>query len=205
MKQELIAGDTLDMSDANPANDNAIEVPDYPASDGWTLKYRLVPEFTTPVQAPIVLTATTAADGKRYNVQAAPAVTVLWKPGFYTWARWVEKPANTARQTLDEGFGRIRILPDPATATQPYDARSHPQKMLDSIETALEGFGANPHIKSYTIGTGTSMRTVTKTDVPDLLVLRDRYKAEVANAEAAKDIAGGKQSPRYAGIRFSRP
>ena len=45
--QEIIAGDTLDFS---------VTVPDYPATDGWTLKYRLTPQFSTPTQAPIVLT-----------------------------------------------------------------------------------------------------------------------------------------------------
>jgi hypothetical protein len=47
---ELIGGDTLDFTDS---------VPEYPASDGWTLKYRLTPRFASPVQAPITITAST--------------------------------------------------------------------------------------------------------------------------------------------------
>jgi hypothetical protein len=43
-----VAGDTLDMQ---------VTVPDYPSTDGWTLKYRLTPRFSTPTQAPIDITA----------------------------------------------------------------------------------------------------------------------------------------------------
>ena len=37
--EKLVAGDTLDFTDT---------VPDYPPADGWTLKYRLIPQFSTP-------------------------------------------------------------------------------------------------------------------------------------------------------------
>ena len=89
--ETLVAGDTLEFS---------VVVPDYPAADGWTLKYRLTPRFAAPTQAPITLTATTNINGADYDVKSAPAVTVTWAPGIYTWARWVEK--SGARQTLDE-------------------------------------------------------------------------------------------------------
>jgi hypothetical protein len=184
MIDELIAGDTLDFLDSVPA---------YPPADGWTLKYRLVPRFTTPVQAAIDLTASTS--GSDYRVQETASVTALWKAGFYTWSRWVEK-AGPIRQSL--GDGQIQIIADPAAAVAGYDGRSHARKMLDQIEAALEAFSFG--VKSYTIGN----RSMTKTDMPEILVMRDRYAAYVANEEAAAKAASGLPNPRHAGIRFNR-
>src|SRR5712691_12530804 len=103
----VVAGDTLDFT---------VSVPDYPATSGWTLKYRLTPRFAAPTQAAIVLTAT--ASGVDYSVQASPATTAAWSPGAYTWARWVEKAG--ARQTLSES-GQLEVKADPALTAQGFD------------------------------------------------------------------------------------
>lgn len=184
MIEELIAGDTLDFLDS---------VPEYPPADGWTLKYRLVPRFTTPTQVPIDITASTS--GSDYRVQAAASITAVWAPGAYTWARWVEM-AGPIRQSL--GDGQILVKTDPAAAVQGYDGRSHARKMLDQIEAAFEAFQLG--IKTYTIGS----RSMTKSDIPELLTLRDRYRAEVANEAAAEQVASGLPNPRNVGIRFNR-
>jgi len=184
MIEELIAGDTLDFLDS---------VPEYPPADGWTLKYQLVPRFTTPTQAPITLTATTS--GSDYRVQEAAGVTATWKPGAYTWARWVEK-AGPIRQSL--GNGQLEVKTDPAVAAQGYDGRSHARKMLDTINAAMEAFSIG--VKQYTIGS----RSMTKQDIPELLILRDRYRAEVANEEAGAKVAAGLPNPRNVGLRFNR-
>jgi hypothetical protein len=184
MIDELIAGDTLDFLDT---------VPEYPPADGWTLKYRLVPRFTSPVQTPIDITASTS--GSDYRVQAAAGITVDWKPGFYTWARWVEK-TGPIRQSL--GDGQLQILENPATAAAGYDGRSTARKMLDQIEAALLAF--NLGVKAYTIGS----RSMTKADIPELLTMRDRFRAEVENEAAAEKIAAGLGNPRNFGVRFNR-
>jgi hypothetical protein len=184
MLEELIAGDTLDFLDT---------VDEYPPADGWTLKYQLIPRFTTPAQSPITITATTS--GTDYRVQAAAGVTAGWKPGAYTWARWVEK-AGPIRQSLGEG--QIVVKTDPAAAAQGYDGRSHARKMLDQINAAFEAFQVG--VKSYTIGS----RQMTKQDIPEMLTLRDRYTAEVASEDDAAKIASGFPNPRNVGIRFNR-
>lgn len=186
MISELIAGDTLDFLDS---------VPEYPPADGWTLKYQLIPRFTTPVQSPITLTASTS--GADYRVQAAAGVTATWKAGFYTWARWVEK-AGPIRQSLGEG--QLEVKTDPAQAVQGYDGRSDARRRLDEVEAAIDAL-SSAGIKSYTIGN----RQMTKQDLPDLITWRDRLKAEVANEDAAAKIASGLPNPRNVGIRFSRP
>src|SRR3954468_18180912 len=115
-----VAGDTLDMQ---------VTVPDYPSTDGWTLKYRLTPRFSTPTQAPIDITATANADGT-YQLQKAPSDTG-WVPGAYGWARGVEK--SGARQTLtsSEDQGEVQVRQNPATTAQGYDSRSHERKLLE--------------------------------------------------------------------------
>jgi hypothetical protein len=188
--QVHVAGDTLDFQ---------VSVPDYPSGDGWTLTYYLTPRFSTPVQARIPITAIANADGT-YQVQASPAATAAWKAGAYGWARIVSK--NGARQTLtgSEDQGEVLVRPDPTTATQGADTRSHAKKMLESIETALEAFATSPVMKSYAIGTRQYMRA----DIPDLLVLRDRYRSEAANEDAAAQVAAGLGNPRNIGVRFNR-
>jgi hypothetical protein len=189
--QVHVAGDTLDFE---------VDVPDYPSSDGWTLTYYLTPRFSSPTQAQITITASANSDGS-YQVQSSPTATAAWKPGAYGWARIVSKTG--ARQTLtgSDDQGELLVRTNPVGAAQGSDTRSHARKMLELIETALEAFGANPVMKSYAIGT----RQYQRHEIPDLLVLRDRYRHDVASEIAAADIAAGQSSPRNVGIRFGRP
>jgi len=191
MIEELIAGDTLDFLDS---------VPEYPPADGWTLKYQLVPRFTTPTQAPITLTATTS--GSDYRVQEAAGVTATWKPGAYTWARWVEK-AGPIRQSL--GDGQILIKTDPAAAVQGYDGRSHERKMLDAIEAVIESRASSTQreMVAYTIGSRSQTFDASESKA-DLVALHSKYKWLVANEDARAKIASGLPNPRNVGIRFNQ-
>jgi hypothetical protein len=158
----LIAGDTLDFTDV---------VPDYPATAGWTLKYRLVPRFTTPVQAPITLTAT--ASGADYVIAAAPTVTATWAAGAYSFFRWVEKAG--ARQTLDpaEG-GQLTVKADPSAVPQGTDTRTQEEIALDAIDAVLAN-RATVDQKSYSI----AGRSLERMAVSELLELRRYYAARV--------------------------
>jgi hypothetical protein len=183
------SGDTLDFP---------VTVPDYPSTDGWTLKYYLTPRFTAPAQAQVVLTASGNADGT-YQVQASPLTTATWAAGAYGWSRLVEKAG--ARQTLtgSEDQGEVQIRQNPATAAQGYDGRSDARRRLDQVDAAIEALTSGA-VKAYTIGT----RSMTKQDLPDMIVWRDRLKAEVANEDAAAKMAAGGPNPRNVGIRFNR-
>jgi len=195
MKQYVqIAGDTLDMS-----GDNAIEVPDYPASDGWTLKYRFAPRFTTPVQAPIELTASTDPDGRRYNVQTSPATTAAWAPGAYTWVRWVEKAG--AVQTLDDVYGELVVKADPRTLAQGFDGRSQAAKAVDDLKAAFATFNATSgRVKSYAIGS----RQMTFESSEEILTTLDFWQRQLANEEALEKMAAGHPNPRNVGVRLTR-
>lgn len=183
---QLIIGDTLDFVD---------QVPGYPATDGWTLKYLLAARFATPTQASITLTATTYQTTD-YRVQSAPATTAGWKAGTYTWTRWVEKAG--ARQSL--GSGEIEMAPDPATLTQGADLRTTAERALADAQAALANFQATGgRVKSYSIA-GRSMEFDA---AGDILKLVSYWQAEVMRERAAKAKRAGLPDPRRISIRMS--
>ncbi len=185
-RQTLVAGDTLDF---------IVSVPQYPASDGWTLKYRLTPRFTAPVQAPIDLTAT--ASGSDYSVQAAPAITASWVPGLYAWSRWVQK--SGARQTLDES-GELEVRQDPSTAAAGYDGRSQAAKAYDDLKAALAQFqSSGGRIKRYAIGSR-QMEFETSAEIRKMM---DFWSQELRGEEAAARLNKGQDaSPAKIQVRF---
>jgi hypothetical protein len=143
--KRLYAGDLLAFG---------LDSSDYPPADGWTLKLRLTPRFTTPEQTPIELTATAngTVDGTAYDyvVEALPVATAAYKAGQYGWACWVEK--SGARKVLEgtQYAGEIVVLPDPATITAGTDTRSQARKALDD---ALAAYAAwTPTFRRHTIG-----------------------------------------------------
>jgi hypothetical protein len=187
LQQRLTAGDSLDFVD---------EIAEHPATDGWTLKYRLTPQFTSPVQAPITLTATTY-ETSAYRIQASPSVTALWPAGLYTWARWVEK--SGARESLGEGT--IDIRPDVSTTAQGYDPRSQAQVALADAMTALATFRSTAgRVKSYSIA-GRSMEFTTD---GELISIVNFWKNEVARETAAGIVANGGPDPRRIYIRMGQ-
>lgn len=183
---QIIAGDTLDFVDA---------VPGYPATDGWTLKYRLAPRFTSPSQTPIDLIATTYQTTD-YRVQAAPATTAAWKAGVYTWARWVEK--SGARQSL--GTGELQMQADPSQLAAGADLRTDAERALTDAQTALANFQATGgRVKSYAIA-GRSMEF---DSAGDILKLVTYWQAEVARERAARAKRDGAPDPRRITLRMS--
>lgn len=181
----ITSGDTLDFYD---------EVPDYPATDGWTLKYNLVPQFSSPAQAIVTLTGTTY-NVTDYRVQASPT-TMTIAAGVYTWVRWVEKTG--ARVSLGEG--RLEVRANPATLAQGYDSRTQAQKALEDAKTALATFNATSgKVKAYSIA-GRSMEF---SEAGELVALVRYWENEVRRELAAKAVQEGKPDPRRYYMRLS--
>jgi hypothetical protein len=166
MQTTLTAGDTLNY----PAL-----VPDYPASAGWALKLRLVPRGTTPGSG-VATTITAVADGDGYRVQVSAAVTATWAAGPYTWSSWVEK----AGERYTQQSGQITVLPDPAAMAAGTDTRTHAAKVLDAVESVLEGRASQSHLELEIAG-----RKLKFIPMAELLAVRDRYRWEVRNQQAA--------------------
>jgi len=158
----LTAGDTLDFTTS---------VPDYPASEGWTLKYRLAPRA-----AGTAIDITATADGDDYDVQAAASTTISWAAGFYTWTAYVELAAE--RYTV--GRGQLQIRAASTTLAAATDGRTHARIVLDAINATIEG-RATKDQQEYSIGS----RSLKRIPLMELLKFRDQYQAKV-NAEENK-------------------
>lgn len=131
------AGDTLEFD---------VEVPDFPPADGWTLKYRLVARFSTPVQTEILLTGVaSSASATAYTVGETATNSATWQAGLYAWSRWVERTVTVyEKHTLDdaESRGEIEMLANMGTAVQPFDNRSQAKKAYDDCQEALAALPA---------------------------------------------------------------
>jgi hypothetical protein len=183
----LRAGDTIEWDES---------LPDYPASDGWTLAFVL----TRYGQSLITIIATPSGDD--YAISILPATTRAWIPGIYSWQAYVYKEAGTPvliteKYTLESG--QVQILPDIAQATSITDLRSHAKKVLDAIEALLEG-KATADVMSYSI----AGRSLSKMNPEELIKWRSFYKTEYQRELEAEAIAKGEDNPRRIGVRFKR-
>jgi hypothetical protein len=176
----ITAGDTLDFTTS---------VPDYPASAGWTLKYRLVPRTSTNS----VISLTAAASGDDYNVTASAAASAAWAVDYYTWSAYVELGA--LRYTVDRG--QLQIRASSTTLAAGTDTRTHARKVLDAIEALIESKGA-ADVMEYTIGN----RSIKKMGMADLLVWHSRYSAMVQNEDRAERVANGLSAGGKIQVRF---
>ena len=134
MQKELISGDTLNYR---------VTVRNYPSSEGWLLKFRLVPQ--TASGSAIVLDAQPSTNDE-YLVQALSTVTSAWLPGAYGWASWVQNGSGE-RYTVESGH--LTILPDPATVAAGTDLRSQARRALDDAKAAFAAW--SPVQKRYKI------------------------------------------------------
>lgn len=162
------------------------QLPDYPASEGWTLT-------TTLVSAANRYTITATALGDEYLSTASAATTAAWVAGNYALRSQVASGGDvfTVRD-----YPRVVIAPAYGVTV---DARSTARKALDAIDAVLEG-RASSAVADYTIN-GRSLRYI---PVPELLMLRDRYRVDVAREDAAARVAQGLQPAGRIAVRWGR-
>jgi hypothetical protein len=171
----LIAGDTAKWLKT---------LADYPASDGWALSYTLINSA-----AKITFAAT--ASGADHLVNVAASTTAAWAAGQYAWRSQVSKSGEV--YTLASGSIAVQA----SFAAANLDARSFARTALDNIEAYLKNAN-NLTSAMYEI----DGRKLQRISVPDLLALRDRYKAEVMREAAASAAANGLPDPRRVFVRF---
>lgn len=149
---------------------------DYPADQGWTLRYILAANG----QVPIIIEAT--ADGANHLISVPPATTASWVAGGYNWSSYVTN--GTDRFTIESGF--ITVQPDPTTLTADSDPRTANQKILAQIQAALASELSNP-LSEYRIGDRTVKRDpATKSE---LLRMESIYKRRVALEQGAAPLS----------------
>jgi hypothetical protein len=109
-------------------------------------------------------------DGAAHMLEADASETTTWLPGRY----WYELRATDGSDTLTVARGELTVRHDMALQGAGYDGRSHARRVLDAIEAVIEG-RATKDQQSYTINN----RQLALTPIKDLLMLRDRYRAEL--------------------------
>lgn len=160
---------------------------DYPASAGWTLKYA----FRGRGGAFDVL-ASADGDGFLAVISSSLISSIEPKPlqGLYLYEAYISK--NDERYVVDSG--EIRLTADLEAQEGAFDGRSHVQKVLDAIEAVLERRATHDQLKQEVNGV-----RIERMPVADLMMMRARYKAEVAEEKRRKS---GKSPFRPVRMRF---
>ncbi len=163
---------------------------DYPPA-AFSLKYSARLEGSTASEIEI----TASESGADYLIEVASATTATYAAGTYRWQAYIIRTADSERLTL--ASGTFEVKPNKDTAAT--DPRTHVKKVLDAIEAVIES-RATKDQESYTI----NGRSLSRTPIAELLVLRDKYKIEYQREIAAEKIARGLGNPRRVGVRFNR-
>lgn len=153
---------------------------DYPASAGWTLKYRFK-------NAAGGFEIVASASGDDHAVSVAAATTSGYATGSYSWMAWVEG-GSSEKYTVDTGVLTVNADYRAGTnsAATPLDDRTHARIVLDAIEAVIQNRATRDQ-ESYEI----AGRSLKRTPIADLLKLRQHYKAEVAAQDAASALGLG--------------
>lgn len=149
-------------------------LPDYPASGGWTLAYRLV-------GAASVYAIITVGSGDTHNVSLTAATTATYTAGDYQLVGTATKGAERATIYV----GRVSVLPD-LGAVASLDPRSAAEVELAAAKAArVSG------VLSYQIAD----RSVTYRSEADLLA-RIRYlEQQITRERTAQALAAGTGMP----------
>jgi hypothetical protein len=182
MRSEIVAGDTLDF---------LTSVSGYPATDGWTLAFRLVPRDA----GNSVIEWDATAEGSDYRSQRGTGETATWDAGEYAWTSWVEKTG--ARHVVEQGT--VTIKPNPATLAAGTDTRTTAARMVADLEAALVSYASsNGMVAEYAIA-GRSMKFRDKAEIIKDL---SYWKAQLFNEEEAERLRQGLGSRRRVYVRF---
>lgn len=144
-----------------------------PAS--YSLKYSARLENSGATEIEI----TTSESGSDYIVEVGQSTSASYKAGVYHWQAYITRTSDSERITIDSGTWEIQ----PNRDTTASDPRNHVKRVLDSIEAVIEG-RATKDQENYSI----QGRSLSRTPIPDLLVLRDRYKAEYVREQRAERL-----------------
>ena len=160
---------------------------DYPAST-WALSYG----FKAPGSG---FRITAGTDGDYFTVDINAATSSGFAPGAYDW----EARVTDGTGVYTVGSGRLEVLPNlfAGDAGTPLDLRSRARRSLDAIEAVLEGRASIDQMSYQIAG-----RALSRTSIPDLLTLRDRFREDVRREDQAEQIAKGLGSGRGVYVRF---
>ena len=139
------------------------------------------------------ITASDNGDGS-FLVSVAYAITDTWKPDTYHYQAHITTGAGV-RSYVEKGS--FEVKPRFSDMSSGYDNRSHVMKTLDALEATIEGKASQDQL-SYSI----AGRSLSRLSPSDLLMWRDKYKAEVSREISAARIAQGLGNPNKIRVRM---
>ena len=150
---------------------------DYPVAD-YSLKYaaRLESAGTTEIEI------TASESGSDYIIEVGQATTASYTAGVYHWQAYIIRTSDSERVTVDSGTWEVKSNRDAATT----DPRGHVKKVLDAIEATIEGRASKDQEKYAIQG-----RELWRTPIADLILLRDKYRAEYVRETRNERIRNG--------------
>ena len=164
---------------------------DYPASSGWALKYDIIKNDTR-----IALTST--ASGADHLIEITATASGLYDAGEYYWRSYVTK--GSEKYGISEGH--IEILANLSTATTGHDFRSTVKKVIDALETALEGTASASELTIISQSCG-DLSVTRKSDIYDEL---QKWKSIYETEKSKLEVSQGRGSKRNAVyMRFVNP
>jgi hypothetical protein len=156
---------------------------DYPATD-YTLVYCLQ-------NSSYQYSVSGTADGDSYDITIPKATTAGWEVGEYVYTGIVDD--GTDMFVVESGT--VEVI---AAVSSAADRRSFAKRMLDAIEDLLEN-RATADVQSYTI----AGRSLAKMPVSELLVLRDRFRAEYEQERRKERLDRGDGVSTSIKVRFA--
>lgn len=157
-------------------------------SADWTLTYY--------IRGDKALSVVASAYGQGWQTTVTAAQSATLHPGSYFW----QAVATKALERLTLGSGTLTVAANLAFAGDvgAFDGRSQAEQALAAIDAEISARLTGGMAEEYTIGN----RSLKKTPMKDLMVLRSRYETIVTRERQAQKIAQGLGNPRAMYIRF---
>ena len=182
------AGDTVKWRDDATVDTFGNEI----KSSEWTLKYYL--RTNTASEG---ATSTGSAYGTGWEFTLAASTTADFDAGNWFWQAIATKDSEVI--TLGNGTLTVEAALSYSGTPGAFDGRTQAKKDLDAVQAAIRAIVDGGVVQEYRIGT----RNLKKYDLPDLIQLEGKLKAEVKREQQAELMANGLGNPRNMFVRFN--
>lgn len=182
--EEIVVGDFLQWKRSDIAQD-------YPTSSGYTAEY--VARITGGGSSEIKIAQAAGSTDDYYLFTVTSAASSSFLVGKYHWQLEITETSSQNRIVVD--IGDFEAIPD--MDNNQADPRIHAEKMLDKIESLLQG-KADSDVASYSI----AGRSLTKLSFSELIEARDYYRREITQHENKELVKRGKKNGATIQVRF---
>lgn len=182
--EEIVVGDFLQWKRSDIAQD-------YPTSSGYTAEY--VARITGGGSSEIKIPQAAGSTDDYYLFIVTSATSSSFLVGKYHWQLEITQTSSQNRIVVD--IGDFEAIPD--MDNNQADPRIHAEKMLDKIESLLQG-KADSDVASYSI----AGRSLTKLSFNELIEARDYYRREITQHENKELVKRGKKNGATIQVRF---